>query len=82
MLSWTTGSWVLRVGGTAAILVGGYVLLAGIGLFRLRAQYRRRAAERALDRAVIEAESLAGADACPADHACATCDTACALRRS
>ena len=80
-LSWTTGAWALRIGGTAALAVGLYVFLAGVGLFRLRADHRRRAAERALDQSVI-AETLAAG--CEADHsvsACATCDTACALRR-
>jgi cytochrome c biogenesis protein CcdA len=78
ILTWVTDSWALRIAGTVAILVGGYVAVMGIGLLMVRRQLARIAAERQVDdaiRAAAPAEGCGGSG-----EACATCDTACALR--
>ena len=77
-------TWPIRVLATLALVVGGFTVLVGIGLFRARNAMRAADAETLLDAelsaaADAHAATSAGHAACAPDTACAGCDASCAL---
>ena len=90
--SGSTVGWPIRILGVAAILVGVFVMLVGVGLFRARNALRAAADEAELDASLMaaaaeatrstevnESDRASAHDACAAPTACASCDATCAL---
>jgi hypothetical protein len=72
--------WSVRILGLLAFVVGIFIALVGVGLFRARSGLRAASAEAELDSTLVAAAAAADThDACATDTSCASCDATCAL---